>query len=291
MLRLHTIPLALICTMLLAGCAAAPSALPQANPSSTPSSIPTLTPLPTLTPTPTTPPIPSPTPTERPLTLAFYGDSLLKVGDASRADSVGFSIVDVLRSQVNSADQIIVSNHGGRNAEWGYQNLQMYILNDKPDVVTLWWGLNDLDGCPGIFDRATKQIIQYKLAALLNQHLTYMTMQINALLAAGIPVIVITPIPVLGTLPWSHFGPDNSLVWENDTRCDFNLGLEQLVAAQRTLVAGFKAVQKPVYLVDAWQVYQDHPNTADMYMDIVHPGAQGAQLIAQQWLEVFNTMR
>ena len=115
---------------------------------------------------------PQPNSTERPLTLAFYGDNLLKVGDASRANSVGFSIVDVLRSQVNSADQIIVSNHGGRNAEWGYQNLQMYILNDKPDVVTLWWGLNDLDGCPGIFDRATKQIIQYKLAALLNQHLT-----------------------------------------------------------------------------------------------------------------------
>ena len=100
-----------------------------------------------------------------------------------------------------------------------------------------------------------------------------MKLQIDAILNTNIPVIVITPMPVLGTLPWSHFDPNNQLVWENDYRCDFNLGLEQLVEAQRKMVADYAAEQKPVYLVDAWQIYKDHPNTDNMYMDIVHPGA------------------
>ena len=284
-MRIHPILYAIILIPFLASCTAAPAS------TSSPTPTPFDTPSPTLTFTPTETATPALTPTERPLTLAFYGDSVLKVGDASQPGSVGFSIVDALRSKINNADQIIVSNHGGRNAKWGFENLQTNILDFKPDIVTIWWGMNDLDGCPGIFDRDTKKIVQYKLDAMLNQHLMYMTMQINTLLSANIPVIVITSMPVLGTLPWSHFGPNNELIWENDYRCDFNLGLEQLVQAQRKLVADFAAQQKPVFLVDAWRVYKDHPNTDNMYMDIVHPGSQGANLIAEAWLEVFQSMK
>jgi len=57
----------------------------------------------------------------------------------------------------------------------------------------------------------------------------------------NIPVIFIKPMPILGTLPWSHFDPDNELVWENDYRCDFNTGLDQLVQAQRRMAADRRA--------------------------------------------------
>jgi lysophospholipase L1-like esterase len=67
--------------------------------------------------------------------------------------------------------------------------------------------------------------------------------------------------------------------------------LEQLVRAQRKLVGRYTAAQKPVALVDAWQIYKDHPNTDNMYMDIVHPGSQGAELIARGWLQVFESMQ
>lgn len=211
------------------------------------------------------------------------------MGDVSRQGEVGYSIVDALRSSLNPADLIITSNHGGRKAEWGYENLDKSVLIYNPDIVTLWWGLNDLGGCPGVFDRDTNQILQYELDAMLNQHLMYLQMQIEALIERNVQVIVITPIPILGTLPWSHFSPDNELVWENDNRCDFNAGLEQLVAAQRKMVSAFKAGQNPVYLVDAWQIYKNHPNTDNMYMDIVHPGRYGAQLIAARWLQIFNS--
>jgi lysophospholipase L1-like esterase len=199
--------------------------------------------------------------------------------------------VDVLRTDLPSADQIITSNHGGRKAMWGYENLAANVLVNKPDLVTLWWGLNDLNGCPGIFDRATDKLLPYELTAMINDHIHYMKLQIDALLDANIPVIVITPIPVLGTLPWSHFDKNNQLVWENDYRCDFNLGLEQLVEAQRQLVAGYAAMQKPVFLVDAWQIYKDHPNSDNMYMDIVHPGEFGAEIIAGGWLQVFKSIK
>ena len=209
----------------------------------------------------------------------------------SRQGEVGFSIVDVLRADLNPADQIITSNHGGRKAQWGYENLDKDILIYDPDIVTLWWGLNDLGGCPGIFDRDTDKILQYKLDAMLALHLMYMKKQIDALLGKNIPVIVVTPMPILGTLPWSHFDENNQLVWENDYRCDFNVGLEQLVKAQRKLVGDYVLAQKPVSLVDAWQIYKDHPNTDNMYMDIVHPGSYGAKLIADGWLLVFQSMK
>ena len=281
--------------IILVSCAGFPSMTPTVVPlnpiSQTLLPTPTATPTPTLLPTPTGTPTAPPTTTERLLTLAFYGDSVLKVGDVSRQGEVGFSIVDILRADLNPADQIITSNHGGRKAQWGYENLDKNILIYNPDIVTLWWGLNDLGGCPGIFDRDTNKLLPYKLDAMLNLYLKYMKLQIDALLGRNIPVIVLTPMPILGTLPWSHFDPDNVLVWENDYRCDYNTGLEQLVKAQRKLVDDYAAEQEPVFLVDAWQIYKDHPNTDNMYMDIVHPGSYGAKLIAEGWLQVFQEFK
>ncbi len=286
---------ALILMIFLVSCAGSPSKIPTVAPVNTASQTflptPTGTPTPTLLPTPRGAPTATLTSTERPLTLAFYGDSVLKVGDVSRQGEVGFSIVDVLSADLNLADQIITSNHGGRKAQWGYENLDKNILIYNPDIVTLWWGLNDLGGCPGIFDRDTNKLLQYKLDAMLGLYLKYMMLQIDALLERNIPVITLTPIPILGTLPWSHFDPDNVLVWENDYRCDFNTGLEKLVEAQRKLVDGYAAEQKTVFLVDAWQIYKDHPNTDNMYMDIVHPGSYGAKLIAEGWLQVFQEFK
>ena len=263
-MNFHRTLFAAVFALLLASCTVAPSAKPTAALTNTP--------------------------TERPLKLVFYGDSILKVGDVSKEGSVGFSIVDVLRTDLAPADQIITSNHGGRKARWGYENLEANVLVNKPDLVTIWWGLNDLNGCPGIFDRATDKLLPYELTAMIKDHIHYMGLQIDAILATNVPVIVITPMPVLGTLPWSHFDSNNQLVWENNYRCDFDLGLEQLVEAQRQMVAGYVAEQKPVYLVDAWQIYKDHPNSDNMYMDIVHPGAYGAEIIAEGWLQVFQSI-
>ena len=248
----HQTLIAAVFISFLVSCTISPAERPTPTVSETPSYSPseTFTPFSTGTLSPT----PTRTPTEKPLTLVFYGDSILKVGDAGRPGSVGFSIVDTLRTDLNRADQIITSNHGGRKARWGYENLDANVLTYKPDLVTVWWGINDLNGCPGIFDRATDTLLQYEVTAMVNDHIHYMQLQIDAMLKTNIPVIVITPMPVLGTLPWSHYGPNNELVWENDYRCDFNRGLEQLVEAQRKLVGDYAAERKPVYLVDAWQI-------------------------------------
>jgi lysophospholipase L1-like esterase len=271
----------------LVGCAPSLSGMYTATIARTPSKSPTKS----FTLTPTLHPTLTLNPVRQSLTLVFYGDSVLKVGDDSRQGSVGFSIVDVLRTVITPADKIITANHGGRNAKWAYENLDENVLVNRPDLVTLWWGMNDLDGCPGIYDPATNTLLPYKLTALVNDHIKYMQLQIDALLDRSIPVIVITPMPVNGTFPWTHFDSNNNLVWEDDHRCDFNAGLGQLVEAQRKMVAGYAAGQKPVYLVDAWQIYKDHPNSDNMYMDIVHPGAYGAEIIAQGWLKVYQSIK
>ena len=286
-MKFHLTLFAAIFISFLVGCATSPSVIPTATLVKTLS----LSPTKTFTPTPTFPLTPTLLPIRKSLTLLFYGDSVLKVGDASRQGSVGFSIVDILRTVITPADQIITSNHGGRNAKWGYENLNANVIVNNPDLVTLWWGMNDLDGCPGIYDPATNILLPYKLTALINDHIKYMKMQIDSLLDRNIPVVVITPMPVNGTFPWTHFDTNNNLVWEDGHRCDFNAGLGQLVEAQRKMVADYAALQKPVYLVDAWQIYKDHPNSDNMYMDIVHPGAYGAEIIAQGWLQVYQSIK
>ena len=294
-MKANSILAELILIIFLVSCAASPSVISPAtlvnSPLQIPSLVPTLTSSQTPSPTPTNTLTPTLTPTEKPLTLVFYGDSVLKIGDVTKEGQIGFSIVDNLRPYFNPADQIITSNHGGRKAQWGYENLDKNVLIYHPDLVTIWWGLNDLNGCPGVFDRDTNKLLQYNLDAMIDLHVKYMKLQIDALLGKDIPVMVITPIPILGTLPWTHMSPDNVLVWENDYRCDFNTSLEQLVEAQRKMVSDYASEQKPVYLVDAWQTYKDHPNTDNMYMDIVHPGSYAAELIAEKWLQVFQSVK
>jgi lysophospholipase L1-like esterase len=272
----------LIVVTLMAGCAAKPVLQPSTThiPSSTATS--------TNTPAPTTTATPIPTATEkRPLTLVFYGDSVMKVGEVG-SNSVGFSFVEDLGPLLGPGYNIIIQNYGGKTAKWAYENLERTVISLNPDVVTLMWGFDDLQSCGGFFDRATNSLIEYKLVALINDHIKYLSALIEALLSRSIAVLVVTPIPANGDLPWDHLGPDNEEIWELNYRCNYNIGMERLAEAQRQLVTQYSTEQKPVFLVDAWQVYKDNPNAEKMYMDIMHPASHGAELIAEQWLQVFK---
>ena len=271
-----------LATLLAAGCALGPAGIASA---------PTVTATATTTPrpTPTRTASPSPSPTPSPLTFVFYGDSLLKVGEVGRQGESGFSFVDQLPSQLLPDDVLITANYGGRKARWAAENLEGAVLGYEPDVVTLWWSMNDLGGCPGIFDRDTNGLIEGRLDALVEDYAYYLRLQVDALLERGIPVFVLTAMPVLGgDLPWSHFDENNQLVWEENHWCRYNSGLERLARAQRDLVAGYAAGGRPVFLVDVWQIYLDHPQAGKMYMDSVHPGSHGAALIAEGWLEALR---
>jgi lysophospholipase L1-like esterase len=183
---------------------------------------------------------------------------------------------------------LITANYGGRSAKWGFENLEMSVLEYQPDLVTIWWGFNDLLGCSGFFDRETDAFYPYQLTWLIDQHIQYLRRQIDALLEKQVAVVVITAIPISGELPWTHFDKDYHLVWELSHRCPYNTGLKQPAEAQRMLVLEYSENWQNVSLVDAWQIYQDNRTTGWMYIDIMHPGPKGAELIADGWLEVFH---
>ena len=103
----------------------------------------------------------------------------------------------------------------------------------------------------------------------------------------AIPVFVVTPLPTNGDLPWTHFDPNYEVIFEYDYRCNYNIGVERLVEAQRQLVCEFTTSQEPVYLVDAWQINKNNPNADKMYMDIMHPASHGVELIAEGWMQAF----
>ncbi len=155
-------------------------------------------------------------------------------------------------------------------------------------MVTLEWGWDDLYGCGGIFDRATNSLVENHLDALIKDHIKYLKLQIDTLLDKGIIVFVVTPLPTLGDLLWSHLGPNNEVIYEENRGCKYNMGMEKLVEAQRILVADYTSEQKPVFLVDAWQIYRDNPFAEKMYMDNMHPASHGAKLISEGWLRAFG---
>jgi hypothetical protein len=202
------------------------------------------------------------TPTKRSYTtLVFYGDSSLAIGDAGDGiEHVGYSFVPILGELLDTTYTLITSNYGGRTAKWAYEHLEDKVFFFEPDLLTLWWGLNDLGGCPGFFDRETNRLLDYKLNTIINEHITYLSKIIDVSLEKGIPVFILTPIPVLeGKLPWSHFDEEYNIVWEEDHWCDFTQGEEILVQAQRNLVFDYYSTGKSVFLVDVWQIYMDNP--------------------------------
>ncbi len=248
--------------------------------------------------TPTSPPTPSPTATlsptlHPPLTIVFYGDSLLAIGSAGDGlKHVGFSFVDNLKTMLDPAHTLVTANYGGRTAKWAYENLKDKVLPLQPDLVSLWWGFNDLGGCPGNFDPETNAFLKYKTEAIVGEHIRYMRLLIDDLLEKDVVVFVMTPVPIMGgQLPWSHLDENYRVVWEENRWCNFNQAMELLVLAQRDMVAQYQSSGKKVFLVDVWQTYLDNPNTDKMYMDVIHPASVGARLIAERWLEVFETSR
>jgi hypothetical protein len=249
----------------------------------------TPTPSSTSTPAPSATPTATPTATPKwPLTIVFYGDSLLRVGEVGREAKWSFSFVDDLREKLDPEYNLITANYGGRNAAWAAENIETAVLSYDPDSVTLWWGFNDLLGCGGFFDLKTNKLLPDNLDNLSRRHLQGIRTQVDRLLEKGNSVLIVTSIPVDGKLPWTHFDQNGRLVWEWDHLCDYNIGLERLAEGQRALAEEYAAAGKPVYAVDVWQRFLDGRKKDGMYMDLMHPGPIGADLIAAEWLRVFG---
>lgn len=225
-----------------------------------------------------------------PQTYVFYGDSSLAIGDAGDGkEHVGYSFVSDLLLLMDPMHTLLLANYGGRTAKWAYEHIEEEVLSNKPQIVTLWWGFDDLGGCPGIFDRETNKLLDYRLNALIDDHVKYLGLMIDLLVDQNISVISLTPIPVLqGKLPWSHLNDKNQIVWEEGRWCDFNIGLEELAQSQRNVLLTYKSEDKPVFIVDVWQLYIDNPDMDKMYMDVVHPASNGAKLIADEWYRVYK---
>jgi hypothetical protein len=70
------------------------------------------------------------------------------------------------------------------------------------------------------------ELLPHRLDVFIEEHIRFLGLQIDSLLERNIPVIVMTPLPVLfGQLPWSQFDENNNLVWEEGRWCNYNQGL------------------------------------------------------------------
>ena len=276
---------------LAAGCASPSPVTPELLPTATltETDTPTATPPPpTSTPSPSATISPTPTVTRKwPLTIVFYGDSMVDIGEVGNEAEYSFSFVDDLREMLDPAYNLITANYGGRTTTWAVANLNSAVLYHHPDSVTLWWGFNDLQGCAGFFNRKTNKIIPENLQTLVDRHVRNLRWQVDTLLENGKSVVILTTMPMNGKLSWTHFDENGKLIREWNHVCDFNIGLERLANEQRALVEAYAVDGKSVFLVDAWRIFTEFADSQGMYLDRIHPGFIGANLIAREWIKVF----
>jgi lysophospholipase L1-like esterase len=218
-----------------------------------------------------------------PRTILFFGDS--------RLGAVGISFVENIKQLIGPCYSLINASFWAHTAVWGSAHLQERVIARGPDVVGLWWGANDFNGCNGTTDQATNLPDRAKFNDRLSVYITAMRSQIETLSALGTPVYVFDePRVAGGLLPYAvedKYG--NVSAYDYNHLCPWNWVSDAVAQAQKQLVMDESAHGQKVFLVDVWQLYMDDGTLPDMYStDVVHPGSVGRQKIAELFIKAFQ---
>jgi len=244
------------------------------------------TPFPSSTPTPTleilvtpTPEIPEHPPNAANLagkTIVFYGDSITIWGSPRpNGNNFGYSYGMYLQNYLSGIAEVRILGLGGRATHYGLEHIDE-VINEKPDIVALAWGMNDPGG--GCLDENHINYGYYSFRENTNA-------MIERLIAykGDIDILIPTVTPILGQFPVDlkdFSGPT----------CDYNAYLEKIVNIQREIAAEQQGMGRNVWLVETRRDFLQEFNhvTSDIYADFVHPNRNGHWVMARTYLEFFG---
>jgi lysophospholipase L1-like esterase len=206
-------------------------------------------------------------PSAKPLVIVAFGDSTT----APRGPLRTFSVL--LQEEMGREEQQVVvinAGIGGHNTDQGRERFARDVLGNKPDVVTIWFGLND--AAVDVWKGATEP----RLAkARYEENLRYF---VRALRSAGAKPILMTPNPsawtaelkkLYGKPPLNPNDPDG-----------YNVVVSQYAAVVRTV-----AESEKVPLVDVYRIFEDYAGPDkdrlhNLLLDGMHPNDRGHRIIA-----------
>ncbi len=189
--------------------------------------------------------------------INFLGDSITYGEHLDRQD-VWTSIIQNKRKD----DIIINRGISGDTTAGMLSRFQVEVVADKPDVVHIMGGLNDMTCC------ATADQVKGNFKAMSKQAQFY-----------GIqPIIGLCPLPVIEQIipAWKTFA-------------DFDRLIEEMKNLHRWLHQ-YCAVASDIFLIDynekLAQYYQE--NRVDLYSDGLHLNTKGNEVLAKIFLDFYN---
>jgi lysophospholipase L1-like esterase len=170
------------------------------------------------------------------------------------------------------AIEIVNAGVGGNNTDQAGERFDRDVLGRHPDVVTLFFGINDSAVDVQLGARSPRVGVDRYKANLLRF--------VRTLKARGVAAVLLTPNPVAWTpeLRKLYAGPP----YKPDEPDGWNVLLKDYAAAVREVAA-----EQRVALVDVDRLFRDAASVPgrrlhDLLSDGMHPNDRGHDLIAEQ---------
>ena len=206
----------------------------------------------------------------KPATIVLFGESTT----APRGTLINFAkLLEQDLPARGVVPTIINAGKGGENTDQARERFEQDVLARKPDIVTIYYGLND--AAIDVWKDATAPRVT---ADKFEENLRHFTKRLKE---AGTKVILMTPNPCC----WS---PQEKELYGkppydiNDVE-GINKVLQEHIAAVRKVAVG-----ENVALVDVYQILSDYAHTHsynELLLDGVHPNEYAHRLIADALLE------
>ena len=208
--------------------------------------------------------------------VAEHAVTLVAFGDSTTAPRENLEVYsELLEKQLkarNPAARLINAGVRGNNTEDAARRFQKDVLDHKPDLVVLQFGINDSAVDVWKQPPADKPRVDLKL---FRNHLQYF---ISTLKTRGVKVVLMTPNPLrwtprlqqlYGKAPYHPEDPEG-----------MNRLLHTYVVTVREL-----ALEEGVALVDVDLAFRDyargHGSLDDLLLDGMHPNQQGQRIVAE----------
>jgi lysophospholipase L1-like esterase len=205
-----------------------------------------------------------------------YAVTVVTFGDSTTAPRENLEVYsEILEKQLrakNPAARVINAGVRGNNTEDAARRFQKDVLDNKPDLVVLQFGINDSAVDVWKDPPADKPRVDLKN---FRNHLQYF---ISTLKSRGVKVVLMTPNPLrwtsrlrelYGKPPYHPEDPEG-----------MNWLLLTYVAAVREL-----ALEESLELVDVDAAFRDyarrHGSLDDLLLDGMHPNQQGQRIVAE----------
>lgn len=201
-------------------------------------------------------------------------------GDSTTAPREGVHIFEHLLAEQFPGVKFINAGVGSNTTDMARQRFQRDVLDRKPDVATIFFGLND--AAADVWRGVTEPRVSVERYA---ENLHYF---VRSLREQGAVPILLTPNP----LAWTKELRDLYGKPPYDTSSDagFNILLEPYVEAARQV-----AREENTALIDVNRMYKDYASEAsnsrnDLLIDGMHPNSKAHEKIAERIADLLKPM-